>query len=493
MLGRNKSAGFAVLSIILLLAAGLVVSGCGGGAALKPAKVYKVTFEASGGEPVPEAQLVEAGSKIELPKTMARTKFTFSGWYKDLDCKEPWDFAKDTVESDIILFANWKSTAGKSGGGGGSSSSSGSPGGGPGGGGSVTSFTVTFDGNDQTSGSPPAAQTVNSGSSLTLPDNATMANTGYTFAGWTDRGIWVNYNAGSSYMPAANITLYARWLLLVDMEEIEIVSLAAGTFLMGSPATEGGRNSDEEQHEVTLTSGFYMGKFEVTQGEWKAVMGTLPSLVNASHMIGDEYPVYGTSWYDSIVFCNRLSIKEGLGPAYSIGGGTDPDYWGPVPINSTDPQWIVEMVPGSDGYRLPTEAQWEYACRAGTPTAFNDGVSNDYSLHIAAIEKLGWFNTNCGIVQKVGTANGGLASANDFGLYDMHGNLYEWCWDQYAPYPSGPVDDPTGPPGDGLLRVARGGSYDDGADGARSAARAWGYGPKYIRGETHGFRLLRPL
>ena len=123
MSGRNKSIGFAVLSIVFVLAAGIVVSGCGGGAAPKPAKVYKVTFEASGGEPVPEAQLVEAGSKIELPKAMARTKFTFSGWYKDLDCTEPWDFARDTVESDIILFANWKSAAGKSGGGGGGGSS----------------------------------------------------------------------------------------------------------------------------------------------------------------------------------------------------------------------------------------------------------------------------------------------------------------------------------------------------------------------------------
>jgi len=130
MSGRNKSVGFAVLSIVLVLTAGLVVSGCGGGAAPKPGKVYKVTFEASGGEPVPEAQFVEAGNKIELPKTMARTKFTFSGWYKDLDCKEPWDFAKDTVEGDIILFANWKSTAGKSGGGGGGSSGGGGGGGG---------------------------------------------------------------------------------------------------------------------------------------------------------------------------------------------------------------------------------------------------------------------------------------------------------------------------------------------------------------------------
>ena len=143
MSGRNKSVGFAVLSIVLVLAAGLVLAGCGGGAAPKPAKVYKVTFEASGGEPVPEAQLVEEGSKIELPKAMARTKFTFSGWYKDLDCKEPWDFAKDTVESDIILFANWKSTAGKSGSGGGGSGNSGGT---PGGGGSLLtpSYTVTW-------------------------------------------------------------------------------------------------------------------------------------------------------------------------------------------------------------------------------------------------------------------------------------------------------------------------------------------------------------
>jgi len=213
MSGRNKSVGFAVLSIVLVLAAGLVVSGCGGGAAPKPGKVYKVTFEASGGEPVPEAQLVEAGSKIELPKAMARTKFTFSGWYKDLDCTEPWNFAKDTVESDIILFANWKSAAGKSGGGG---STGGSPGGVVSPGGGTTYFTVIFDANDGTLVGANSKSVANGASVGAGMPSATK--TSEVFFGWnTDK-----YGAGTAFTSktavTAGITVYAMWNPLPDRD-----------------------------------------------------------------------------------------------------------------------------------------------------------------------------------------------------------------------------------------------------------------------------------
>ena len=226
MLGKNKSACFAVLSIVLVLAAGLAVSGCGGGGfAPKPGKVYKVTFEASGGEPVPETQLVEAGSKIELPKTMERTKFTFSGWYKDPDCKEPWDFARDTVEGDIILFANWKSAAGNSGGGGGGSSGGGrgslggvgggNPGGGmvpSGGGPSSNAITVIFYLNDFV-GSPIIYDTKSvtpPSTSISMPPKPT--NGALPFFGWNTQANGSGDPFTSKTAVTGSITeVYAMW------------------------------------------------------------------------------------------------------------------------------------------------------------------------------------------------------------------------------------------------------------------------------------------
>jgi formylglycine-generating enzyme required for sulfatase activity len=127
------------------------------------------------------------------------------------------------------------------------------------------------------------------------------------------------------------------------------VLIPAGTFTMGSPASEVDRSSNETQHQVTLSS-FYMGRYEVTQKEWVAVMGS-----NPSYFKGDDLPVEQVSWYDVIDYCNKRSIKEGLTPAYTVSGTTVTCNW------------------KANGYRLPTEAEWEYACRAGTTTPFNTG------------------------------------------------------------------------------------------------------------------------
>ncbi|MDR2596963.1 MAG: formylglycine-generating enzyme family protein, partial [Treponema sp.] len=166
---------------------------------------------------------------------------------------------------------------------------------------------------------------------------------------------------------------------------IVMVSIPAGTFIMGSPASEPDREpegADETQHSVTL-SGFKMSKYEVTQEQYQAVMGSNPSFFTfplAGETQGKR-PVESVSWYDAIVFCNRLSIKEGLRPAYSLGGNTDPAAWGNVPtLTFQNATWnAMQIVEGSNGYRLPTEAQWEYACRAGTTTAYNTGntISDD--------------------------------------------------------------------------------------------------------------------
>jgi formylglycine-generating enzyme required for sulfatase activity len=274
---------------------------------------------------------------------------------------------------------------------------------------------------------------------------------------------------------------------------IETVWIPAGTFMMGSPETEEGRYEDEDpQHSVTLTSGFYMGKYEVTQEQYQAVMGSNPSGFKAA-VAGEsgtpgKLPVERVFWYDAIVFCNKLSMMEGLSPAYRISGSTDPAEWGAVPWYSSNAAWdAVEIVVGSNGYRLPTEAQWEYACRAGTTTAFNNG--NDDYKNATAVGAVAWCTYNSsGRTHEVG-----LKQANAWGLYDMHGNVWEWCWDWIGPYPSlAPQTDPVRVhnPLFPLGRLLRGGGFKSDAELLRSAIITWI--EVFFMDSEYGFRIIRP-
>ena len=222
---------------------------------------------------------------------------------------------------------------------------------------------------------------------------------------------------------------------------------------MGSPASEANRYNDEgPQHSVTVSS-FYMGKYPVTQKEYQAVMGSNPSRFN-----GDNLPVEQVTWFDAVNYCNRLSQKEGLTPAYTINGEN-------VTWNSN-----------ASGYRLPTEAEWEYACRAGTTTAYNTGANIS--------DNTGWYDTNSGDK----THPVGQKAANAWGLYDMHGNVNEWCWDWFGAYSTGAQTDPKGA-SSGSGRVIRGGGWIDNAKFLRSADRL-NAAPSNRRGSI-GFRLVR--
>lgn len=216
-----------------------------------------------------------------------------------------------------------------------------------------------------------------------------------------------------------------------------------GTFLMGSPEDESGRNKDENQHKVTLTKGFWLAETTVTQGLWEAVMGDNPSSFK-----GANRPVDSVSWYDAQRF---IASMNGIKPELQL--------------------------------CLPTEAQWEYACRAGTITAFHFGGKNDLSL-----ERVNYSRTwdNWGVIGETKAVKSYVS--NDWGLYEMHGNVREWCQDRYGNYPAQPIVNPQGAE-TGSLRVLRGGSWFRGGRSCRSAYRHR-YG-SFVRSNRMGFRLAR--
>jgi formylglycine-generating enzyme required for sulfatase activity len=232
--------------------------------------------------------------------------------------------------------------------------------------------------------------------------------------------------------------------------------IPAGAFPMGSTdADKDAWDNEKPQHEVRITRPFYLGVHEVTQGQYQAVMGQ-----NPSHFKGSaELPVEQVSWMDAIRFCNKLSEREGGTPYYRIEGN-------------------AVTIAGGDGYRLPTEAEWEYACRAGTTTRFSFGDDEN------ALGQYAWFSANSGNQ----THPVGQKQPNAFGLYDMHGNVWEWCWDVYDAgyYKRTPAVDPPGPRA-AWVRVLRGGSWNGVPRNARSARRDW-YAPEY-RNLSVGFRL----
>ena len=226
--------------------------------------------------------------------------------------------------------------------------------------------------------------------------------------------------------------------------DLDMIWIKPGSFMMGSPSEEDGRGDDETLHEVCLTRGFWMGKYPVTQGQWKSLMdGDNPSgfkeLENS-----DLHPVERVSWNDCQEFIERLNGN----------------------------QKYRELLPDEYQYRLPTEAEWEYACRAGTKSPYN-GPKGE------ALIDLGWYSQN----SDRKTHPVGKKKPNSWGLLDMHGNVWEWCHDWYGPYSSGPVSDPSGPD-QGWDRVVRGGSWGNNAGYCRSAVR-FGLEPDY----PLGFRL----
>ena len=264
---------------------------------------------------------------------------------------------------------------------------------------------------------------------------------------------------------------------------IEMAYVEGGTFMMGC-TLEKLYCADEEKpaRSVTLTRDFYIGKYEVTQKQWHEIMGIdlrrQRDKVDGNLSIrgeGDDYPMYYVSWYDAVEFCNRLSELTGLKPAYNI------DKTAKDGENGIDNEgWLVTLIPEANGYRLPTEAEWEYAARGGNKSRGYQFSGGDNAGEVA------WYDGN----SDAGTHPVGTKKANELGIHDMTGNVDEWVsdWYDFLYYANSPPRDPTGH-AEGMNRAVRGGSWYIHARNARVSIR-YGYGPG-LRSFNLGFRLAR--
>jgi len=415
---------------------------------------YTLVYDANSGQGTMENSSFAYGKAYNLRlNTFTRDGYMFAGWattaignvsYTDGDTF----VTTQTVAGDTVtLYAKWE----------------------PG-------FTVTFnaDGGDPA----PANQIVVSGGKVTEPPAMTKQGVKITYAfdGWyKEAGLSNKWNFATDTV-SGHITLYAKW-----REQIIMVWVPGGNFQMGNATSD--RDNERPVRTVTLTA-FYIGQYEVTQEQYRTVMGTNPSYFTtalsrppAAGETDAKRPVERVSWFDAVEFCNKLSEREGLQPVYTI-SGREPATGYPITSATVTSNW------SRNGYRLPTEAQWEYAARGGhgSPGNYTYAGSN-------TADTVAWYTDNSdGISHEVG-----MKAPNGLGIYDMSGNVYEWCWDWFVYYStSWPSTDPTGASGSSYPnRILRGGGYS-GTIGAslRSAYRTGNApGSRFI---DCGFRVVRP-
>lgn len=285
---------------------------------------------------------------------------------------------------------------------------------------------------------------------------------------WTDRTLVQVQNASISWRDPDAPTPGPRFYRAISVPapvDTNLVFIQPGTFTMGSPTNEALRNPDENQHSVTISRGFWMERYLVTQKDYLAVIGSNPGYFNTNNGYAQNLtrPVEDVSWYDATNYCAQRTQQERAA--------------GRIPTNYV--------------YRLPTESEWEYADRAGTTTALYLGCA----LHSGQANFVGTNEYDCAVGEVDNpsgtylqmTAPVGSYAPNPWGLYDMTGNVEEWCQDWYGAYPTGPVTDPQGA-ATGSIRVVRGGDWANHGFLCRSAFRS-GIGSSF-KGSNFGFRAV---
>ena len=406
---------------------------------------YTITYELYGGTNVaenPSSYNVETETIVlQAPN---KSGYAFAGWYKDSEFTTKVTEITKGSTGDVTLYAKWK----------------------------LVTYSITYELDGGINKDNPTNYNEET-ETIILKD---PEKSGVKFAGWytADNSPVTKIKKGST----GNITLYAKW----------VTDIEGKVFVRGGDANLNGKD--------IILSSFWISPYEVTQAEFESVMtgnsnGIEPNPSNVSEEspaegeVQERRPVGNLSWYDAIVYCNLLSIKEGLTPCYTIKGSTNPADWGASP-SSNDADWNgVTCDFDANGYRLPTEAEWEYAARGGQ-AGIKDGSWNYNYSGSDNYDDVAWHRDNS--YNK--THEVGKKQANVLGIYDMSGNVEEWCWDWFVGniYPSG-TENPTGLD-TGSTRVIRGGNCANYLTDCKVSYRGETGGSPYGGTLNIGFRVV---
>jgi uncharacterized repeat protein (TIGR02543 family) len=431
-------------------------------------QTWTVSFNADGGTPAPEPQTVIDGAKVAEPAAMTKANKGFEGWYKDAAFTAQWDFAQDTVSSDITLYARW-----------------------------IPMWTVSFNADGGTPA--PVSQTVTDGGHATEP--AAMAKEDRTFGGWyKDAAFTAQWDFAQDTV-SSDLTLYARWVLFEAGRQISHTIqgvtvpfrfVPPGSFQYTATTTD----------VAAITQAYWLSETEVTQELYQAVLGYNPSALPDTPAAGEtqaKRPAENMTWYDAVEFCNALSKASGREPVYTITGRN--------PAEGSITEATVSADFTKNGFRLPTEMEWLWAAMGADKTAQPNttGYLKGYAGSAEAaggqtnIGGYAWYTSNSGITiegsEKKVTHEVGKKLPNELFLYDMTGNVDEWLWDWGASsvLPSGALTDYRGPEAGTTYKYKgrKGGRFNAGATYLTIKTRSFASNPGTPY-NTNGIRLLYP-